>query len=45
MQKNEFSYKSKDRITDIYALEWKPDSEIKGVVQVAHGGMWLVSRI
>ena len=37
MQKNEFSYKSKDRITDIYALEWKPDSEIKGVVQVAHG--------
>lgn len=37
MQKNEFSYKSKDRITDIYALEWKPDSDIKGVVQVAHG--------
>lgn len=37
MEKNEFSYKSNDRLTDIHAIEWIPESEINGIIQVAHG--------
>lgn len=37
MKKEEFSYKSNDRLTNIYGVEWIPETEIKGVVQISHG--------
>lgn len=37
MIKNEFYYPSADRKNQIHAVEWKPESEAKGVIQIAHG--------
>ena len=37
MIKNEFYYPSVDGKTQIHAVEWKPETEIKGVIQIAHG--------
>ena len=37
MIKNEFYYPSADGKTQIHAVEWKPETEIKGVIQIAHG--------
>ena len=37
MIKNEFYYPSADGKTRIHAVEWKPETEIKGVIQIAHG--------
>lgn len=35
--KEEFTYKSKEDLTKIHAVVWKPASEIKAIVQIAHG--------
>ncbi len=35
--KNEFYYPSKDGVTDIHAVEWIPDGEVKAVYQISHG--------
>ena len=37
MVKNEFYYLSSDNKTQIHAVEWKPEKEIIGVIQIAHG--------
>ena len=37
MKKEEFYYKSADKITNIHACIWIPEEEIKGVIQIAHG--------
>lgn len=37
MIKNEFYYSSADEKTRIHAVEWKPEKEIIGVIQIAHG--------
>ena len=37
MIKNEFYYQSADKKTQIHAIEWKPEKEIKGIIQIAHG--------
>lgn len=37
MIKNEFYYLSSDNKTQIHAVEWKPEKEIIGVIQIAHG--------
>lgn len=37
MIKNEFYYPSADGKTQIHAVEWKPETEVKGVIQIAHG--------
>lgn len=35
--KQEFYYPSKDGMTQIHATEWKPEGEIKGILQICHG--------
>ena len=37
MRKTEFTYKSSNEKTDIRAVLWLPDGEIKAVLQIAHG--------
>lgn len=37
MQKKEFYFKSADGETNIHAVEWKPDGEVVGILQIAHG--------
>lgn len=37
MVKNEFYYLSADNKTQIHAVKWKPEKEIIGVIQIAHG--------
>ena len=37
MVKNEVYYLSADNKTQIHAVEWKPEKEIIGVIQIAHG--------
>ncbi len=35
--KQEFTFPSKDGATQIYATEWKPEGEIRAVLQISHG--------
>ena len=44
MKKEEFSYKSSDKFTDIRALRYIPDSEVKAVLQIAHGMVEFIDR-
>lgn len=43
-QETEFTYLSADRITQIHAVMWIPDGEIRGILQIAHGMMEFVQR-
>lgn len=42
--KEEISYKSTDGITNIRAVIWKPTTEVKAIVQVAHGMVEFIDR-
>ncbi|MCD8046495.1 MAG: alpha/beta hydrolase [Clostridiales bacterium] len=42
--KKEFTYPSKDRETQIHAIAWEPDGEVKAVLQICHGMMEYVDR-
>lgn len=42
--KNEFTFPSKDGQTNIYVCEWKPECEIKGIVQLVHGMTEYIDR-
>ena len=42
--KNEFNYPSSDGRTSIHAIEWKPDGEIRGILQIAHGMVEFIDR-
>lgn len=37
MKKAEFYYLSADQKTNIHAMEWVPESTIRGVIQISHG--------
>lgn len=42
--KNEFYYLSEDGVTQIHAIEWKPEGEIKAVLQICHGMAEYIDR-
>ena len=42
--KKEFTYLSADGITNIHAIEWKPEGEIKAILQIAHGMVEYIDR-
>lgn len=44
MIKDEFYYPSKDGNTEIHTIEWKPDGEVKGVIQLCHGMVEYINR-
>ncbi len=44
MMKKEFYYPSKDGLTQIHAIEWIPETEARGVLQIAHGMVEFIDR-
>lgn len=42
--KQEFYYPSKDELTQIYAVEWVPETKVRGVLQIAHGMVEFIDR-
>ena len=42
--KKEFFYPSKDGLTKIHAIEWIPEGEVRGVLQIAHGMVEFIDR-
>ena len=42
--KSEFYYPSKNGVTEIHALEWKPESEVKWILQISHGMVEYINR-
>lgn len=42
--KQEFYYPSKDGLTQIHAVEWIPETEVRGVLQIAHGMVEFIDR-
>lgn len=42
--KQEFYYHSKDGLTQIHAIEWIPETEVRGVLQIAHGMVEFIDR-
>lgn len=44
MSKKEFYYLSKDGETQIHAVEWKPEGEVKQVLQICHGMVEYIER-
>ena len=42
--KREFYFPSKDGVTQIHTIEWVPDSEVRGVLQIAHGMVEFIDR-
>ena len=42
--KKEFYYPSKDGLTQIHTMEWIPEGEVKGCLQIAHGMVEHIKR-
>ena len=42
--KREFTFLSEDQKTKIHAIEWIPDAEIRGVLQICHGMVEYIDR-
>lgn len=42
--KNEFYYPSRDGSTQIHGIEWLPEGEIKGILQICHGMVEYIER-
>lgn len=42
--KDEFYFPSKDGNTEIHTIEWKPEGEVKAVLQMAHGMVEYIDR-
>lgn len=42
--KDEFYFPSKDGNTEIHTIEWKPEGEVKAVVQLCHGMVEYINR-
>lgn len=42
--KDEFYYPSKDGNTEIHTIEWKPEGEVKAVLQICHGMVEYINR-
>lgn len=44
MNKKEFSYRSADGVTEIFATKWEPDGEPKAILQIVHGMVEYIDR-
>ena len=44
IMKDEFYYPSKDGNTEIHTIEWKPQGEVRAVVQLSHGMVEYINR-
>ena len=42
--KKEFYYPSKDGLTQIHAIEWVPETDVRGILQIAHGMVEFIDR-
>ena len=42
--RDEFYFPSKDGNTEIHNMEWKPEGEVKAVLQICHGMMEYIKR-
>ena len=42
--KSEFYFPSKDGNTEIHTIEWKPEGEVKAVLQMCHGMVEYIER-
>lgn len=42
--KQNFTYLSKDKETQIHAITWKPDGEIRAILQICHGMVEFIDR-
>lgn len=42
--KQNFTYLSKDKETQIHAIAWKPDGEIRVILQICHGMVEFIDR-
>lgn len=42
--KDEFYFPSKDGNTEIHTIEWKPEGEVKAVLQLSHGMVEYINR-
>ncbi len=42
--KKEFYFPSKDGLTQIHAIEWVPEQEVRGILQIAHGMVEFIDR-
>lgn len=42
--KKHFTYLSKDGVTNIHAIEWIPEGEVKAVLQISHGMVEYIDR-
>ena len=42
--RDEFYFPSKDGNTEIHTIEWKPDKEVKAVLQICHGMVEYIGR-
>lgn len=42
--KDEFYFPSKDGNTEIHTIEWKPEGEVKAVLQIVHGMVEYINR-
>lgn len=42
--KREFFFPSKDGLTQIHAIEWIPEAQVRGVLQIAHGMVEFIDR-
>ena len=42
--RDEFYFPSKDGNTEIHTIEWKPEGEVKAVLQLSHGMVEYIKR-
>ena len=42
--RDEFYFPSKDGNTEIHTIEWKPEGEVKAVLQICHGMVEYIKR-
>ena len=42
--KREFYFTSKDEVTQIHAIEWIPEEQVRGVIQICHGMVEHIER-
>ena len=44
MRKTEFKLPSRDGIHKLYVVFWKPEGEVRGVLQISHGMIEMIER-
>ena len=42
--RDEFYFPSKDGNTEIHTIEWKPEGEVRAVLQICHGMVEYIKR-